>query len=34
MLSIANKIDPLIFLLRMSCMRYKHVFFQQLQQIL
>ena len=29
MLSIANEVDPLIFPLRMFCMRYKHVFFQQ-----
>ena len=28
MLSIVNEVDPLIFLLHMFCIRYKHVFFQ------
>ena len=33
MLSIANEVNPLIFLLRMFCTQYKHVFFHQLASL-
>ena len=34
MLSFTNEVDPLIFPLRMFCMQYKHVFFQQQEPVL